>query len=182
MRRYAKRARPKAEGRRTVPRAIDNGDNDGAADREALGSSSDDDEEEDENSGGSLLKQAPTAGTYDGGLDALDAPQGNYSDATLRSLACVDPSLLHYELIEALLAHVLASQAAHGPAALLQARCKLHDPGSHMTNTWQQQLHRHTVENTERGAQWRLAVAHTCQLLNPAALTQPLLLQHLLIH
>jgi hypothetical protein len=43
-----------------------------------------------------------------------------YSAEVLSSLSVVDPSLINYDLIEALLVHVVAAQVAQGPTALLK--------------------------------------------------------------
>lgn len=50
----------------------------------------------------------------------VDAPPGGYSQEVLSSLSVVDPSLINYDLIEALLVHVAATQVAQGPTALLK--------------------------------------------------------------
>lgn len=42
------------------------------------------------------------------------------SEATRRSLAVVDESVLNFDLLEALVAHIVAAEAAHGPDAMLQ--------------------------------------------------------------
>ena len=42
-----------------------------------------------------------------------DLPQ-QYSQQTLRSLATVDESLVNYDLLEALIAHILHEQSSHG--------------------------------------------------------------------
>ena len=43
-----------------------------------------------------------------------------YSDLTLRSLAAVDESIINYDLVVALVAHILSLEATQGPGALLQ--------------------------------------------------------------
>eukprot|EP00878_Enallax_costatus_P012006 GHUV01012535.1.p1 GENE.GHUV01012535.1~~GHUV01012535.1.p1 ORF type:complete len:538 (+),score=178.81 GHUV01012535.1:448-2061(+) len=53
------------------------------------------------------------------GLGA-DGPRGSYSDEVLRSLQLVDPSIVNYELIEALLVHIIHVQQQEGPAGLLK--------------------------------------------------------------
>lgn len=45
-----------------------------------------------------------------------------YSEATRRSLAIVDESVLNFDLLEALVAHIVAAEAAHGPDAMLQVQ------------------------------------------------------------
>ncbi|KAF8055672.1 DHX57 [Scenedesmus sp. PABB004] len=70
-------------------------------------------------------QRAPQPGGGRGGALAelgADAPAGVYSEEVGRSLALVDPALIHYELIEALVATLAATQRAHGPAGLLKAR------------------------------------------------------------
>lgn len=49
-----------------------------------------------------------------------DAPQGDYGEEVVRSLQVVDPALINYELIEALVCHVLEVQQKDGPAGLLK--------------------------------------------------------------
>jgi hypothetical protein len=61
-------------------------------------------------------------GSWQAGLGA-DAPHGQYSEDVVRSLQLVDPSLIHYELIEALLLHIVNVQRQHGPAGLLKVGC-----------------------------------------------------------
>jgi hypothetical protein len=58
-------------------------------------------------------------GSWQAALGA-DAPHGQYSEDVVRSLQLVDPSLIHYELIEALLLHIVNVQRQHGPAGLLK--------------------------------------------------------------
>lgn len=72
-------------------------------------------------------KQTPKAGadsasrgSGSGGREEWQ--EAGYSEATQRSLAVVDESLLNYDLLEALVVHIVQLQASHGPAALLQAR------------------------------------------------------------
>ena len=67
--------------------------------------------------------------------DAAQAPQdapgrapgaqgtaSEYSEATRRSLAVADESILNFDLLEALVTHIVAAEAAHGPDAVLQVR------------------------------------------------------------
>eukprot|EP00775_Hariotina_reticulata_P004412 gene4412-4665_t len=61
----------------------------------------------------------PESGGNGAGLGA-DAPQGGYDDEVMRSLQLVDPALINYELIEALVCHVLEVQQQSGPAGLLK--------------------------------------------------------------
>jgi hypothetical protein len=53
-------------------------------------------------------------------IPAGDAPTGVYSDEVAASLHVVDPSLINYDLIEALLVHIARQQGKNGPTALLQ--------------------------------------------------------------
>lgn len=69
-------------------------------------------------------KQAPKAGpgaTEQLGTAVEDWQLATYSQVTRRSLAAVDESLLNYDLLETLVVHIVQAQAAHGPAAMLQA-------------------------------------------------------------
>ena len=43
-----------------------------------------------------------------------------YSQTTLKSLELVDESLLNYDLLEALVVHIVDMEAAHGAGALLR--------------------------------------------------------------
>lgn len=73
-------------------------------------------------SGGAKAQQAGAAGgggSWQAALGA-DAPHGQYSEDVVRSLQLVDASLIHYELIEALLLHIVNLQRQHGPAGLLK--------------------------------------------------------------
>eukprot|EP00883_Tetradesmus_obliquus_P006330 jgi/Sobl393_1/16814/SZX72388.1 len=73
-------------------------------------------------SGGARAQQAGTAsggGSWQAALGG-DAPHGQYSEDVVRSLQLVDASLIHYELIEALLLHIVNLQRQHGPAGLLK--------------------------------------------------------------
>ena len=45
-----------------------------------------------------------------------------YSPVTLKSLDLVDENLLNYDLLEALVVHVVETQSRYGPGALLQVR------------------------------------------------------------
>ncbi len=45
-----------------------------------------------------------------------------YSTQTAKSLAVVDQSLLNFELLEALVVHVLQQERQNGPGALLRVR------------------------------------------------------------
>lgn len=53
-----------------------------------------------------------------------DWQQTIYSDTTRKSLAMVDEGLLNYDLLEALVVHIVQEQSACGPAAMLQVRNK----------------------------------------------------------
>mgnify|MGYP001807603540 CR=1 FL=1 len=69
-------------------------------------------------------KQTAAAGgnsSSSSGLGA-DAPCGDYSAEVVSSLHIVDPSLINYELIEALLVHIVSVQQHQGPTALLKVR------------------------------------------------------------
>jgi hypothetical protein len=73
-------------------------------------------------SGGAKAQQGTGSnggGSWQAALGA-DAPHGQYSEDVVRSLQLVDPSLIHYELIEALLLHIVTVQRQHGPAGLLK--------------------------------------------------------------
>ena len=43
-----------------------------------------------------------------------------YSPLTMKSLELIDAELLNYDLLEALVLHIVQTQAVHGPGALLQ--------------------------------------------------------------
>lgn len=45
-----------------------------------------------------------------------------YSPLTLKSLDLVDENLLNYDLVEALVVHIVQMQSRHGPNAFLQVR------------------------------------------------------------
>ncbi|KAK9846310.1 hypothetical protein WJX81_001334 [Elliptochloris bilobata] len=66
--------------------------------------------------------QAPTdtpKGALSWALGSAGAAR-EYGEATRRSLAVVDEAVLNFELLEALVAHIVAAEAARGPDALLQ--------------------------------------------------------------
>jgi hypothetical protein len=76
-------------------------------------------------SSGGGKPQPGCAGSSGGSWQSMlgsDAPAGQYSEDVVRSLQLVDPSLIHYELIEALLLHIVDVQRQHGPAGLLKVR------------------------------------------------------------
>lgn len=52
-----------------------------------------------------------------------DAPSGKYSEDVLRSVQVVDPSIINYELIEALLVHIAGVQHNNGSDNVLQVGC-----------------------------------------------------------
>lgn len=45
---------------------------------------------------------------------------GDYNPEVIRSLQVVDPAIINYELIEALLVHILSMRSRYGPSGLLQ--------------------------------------------------------------
>lgn len=46
-----------------------------------------------------------------------------YSPSTLRSLELVDENQVNYDLLEALVVHIVDTESAHGPGALLRVCC-----------------------------------------------------------
>lgn len=62
----------------------------------------------------------PSANATSGVNNDWEEASAAYSPVTLKSLDLLDENLLNYDLLEALVVHVVETQARYGPDALLQ--------------------------------------------------------------
>ena len=68
-----------------------------------------------------LGRDTQPAGRASSGIsDDWEMSRSDYSPLTLKSLELVDEDLLNYDLLEALVAHIVETQTRYGPDALLQ--------------------------------------------------------------
>lgn len=65
----------------------------------------------------------PSAKASSGVNNDWEEASAAYSPVTLKSLDLVDEDMLNYDLLEALVVHVVETQARYGPGALLQVSC-----------------------------------------------------------
>ena len=83
----------------------------------------------------------PSGSATSGVSNDWEETSAAYSPITLKSLDLVDENLLNYDLLEALVVHVVETQSRYGPGALLQVssaawgiflRCELQQLSCHV--------------------------------------------------